>query len=82
MGGSGHPYLHHCWWWHVIVQSVDAATLRILIDLADHPRDVATSTDYGNLAVVIPDELYQRYLTYQAIDSSPPVVPKKSGAKK
>ena len=51
--------------------------LRILLDLADHSRDVATTTDYTGLAVVVPDDLYERYLTYQSLDSSPPVEPKK-----
>lgn len=65
-----------------VVYPVNAQILRALLDLADHPRDVATTTDYPTLAVVVPDELYQRYLSYQAIDSSPPIEPKKSGAKK
>jgi hypothetical protein len=65
-----------------VMVSVDGRTLRALLDLADHSRDVATTTDYPGLSVVIPDYLYQRYLTYQAIDSSPPIEPKKSGAKK
>jgi hypothetical protein len=66
----------------VIVHPVDSQTLRVLLDLADNVADVATTTDYPTLAVIVPDDLYQRYLRYQAIDSSPPVVPKKSGAKK
>lgn len=66
----------------MIVHPVNEQILRALLDLADNVADVATTTDYPTLAVVVPDDLYQRYLTYQAIDSSPPVVPKKSGAKK
>lgn len=65
-----------------VIHPVDSQILRALLDLADHPRDVATTTNYPTLAVVVPDELYRRYLSYQAIDSLPPKEPKKSGAKK
>lgn len=65
-----------------VVHPVNEHILRVLLDLADDVRDVATTTDYPTLAVIVPDELYARYLTYLEIDSSPPVVPKKTGAKK
>ena len=55
--------------------------LRILLDLADNRRDVAMTTSYTGMAVVVPDELYERYQTYQSLDSSPPVVPKKKEKK-
>jgi hypothetical protein len=65
-----------------IVDPVDfAGSARILLDLADHPRDVDTSTDYGRLSLVVPDYLYQRYQQYQSLDSSPPVVPRKKEKK-
>jgi hypothetical protein len=61
-----------------VVHYQDSFTLRILLDLADDPRhDVKTTTAYGTPAVVVPDKLYQRYLTYQSLLSSPPEVPKK-----
>lgn len=66
----------------ILIHPVNERILRALLDLADHSRDVATTSDHGSLAVLVPDDLYQRYLTYQAIDSSPPIEPKKSGAKK
>jgi hypothetical protein len=64
------------------IHPVTEEILRALIDLADHPRDVATTSEYPTLAVNVPDDLYARYETYKAIDSSPPKEPKKSGAKK
>lgn len=56
--------------------------LRVLLDLADDPRhDVATTTDVSG-GVVIPEALYERLLTYNALsESSPPVVPKKKEKK-
>lgn len=61
----------------------DQDTIRALLDLADDPRhDVASTSDEGRMALVVPDYLYERYLRYLAIDSSPPTEPKKSGRKK
>ena len=60
-----------------VVHYQDAGILRILLDLADNPKDVKTTTDFEGPAVVVPDELYERYLTYQSLDSSPPKEPKK-----
>lgn len=68
---------------HVIQPSDFPAVVRVLLDLANRPDDVATTTDHGRLAVIIPDELYERYQQYQALTiSSPPVVPKKKGSTK
>lgn len=54
--------------------------LRILLDLAEDPRrDVKTTTDTPQLGVVIPEELYQRLLNYQALSESPS--PKEPGKK-
>ncbi len=54
--------------------------LRALLDLADNPRDVQTTTDYGSLAVVVPDELHEKFQQYQSLsESSPPEEPKKRG---
>lgn len=54
---------------------------RTLLDLADHPRDVDTTTDHGRLSIVVPDYLDKRYKQYQSLDSSPPVVPRKKEKK-
>ena len=59
-----------------VVHYDSAWTLRVLLDLADNPKDVKTTTDFHS-AVVVPDELYERYLTYQSLDSSSPIEPEK-----
>ena len=65
-----------------VIHFQDNSTLRILLDLADDPRhDVRTTTEYGTPAVVVPDELYQRYQTYLSLDSSPPKVREKKESK-
>ena len=53
--------------------------VRVLIDLSDSVRDVATTTDTVQLGLVVPDYLYDRYRRYLDLDneSSPPIVPKK-----
>lgn len=61
----------------VVVAYDSLDTLRALIDLADDPKDVRTTTDFAYPAVVVPDEVYQRYERYQSLLSSPPKVPKK-----
>lgn len=58
-----------------------AGLARTLLDLADHPRDVDTTTDYRRLSIVVPDYLGKRYQQYQSLDSSPPVVPRKKEKK-
>lgn len=40
----------------------EAAIASLLLSLADNPRDVATNSDSG-LAFVVPDYLYQKYLS-------------------
>lgn len=55
--------------------------VRILLDLADNRRDVQTTTVTPRTAVVIPEELYQRFLTYKSLHSSPPREPKKTRSK-
>jgi len=65
-----------------VIEYQDSFTLRILLDLADNPRhDVRTTTDFEKTAVVVPDELYQRYLTYQSLLSSSPIEPEKKESK-
>jgi hypothetical protein len=67
-----------------VVIPVDfAKEVSVLIALADHPRDVATTTDYdGVLAVIVPDELLARYETYTSLsESSSPKEPKRKGTK-
>lgn len=59
-----------------------AELARTLLDLADHPRDVDTSTEHSRLSIVVPDYLYERYQKYQSLDSPPPVVPGKKEKKK
>jgi hypothetical protein len=55
-------------------------TLQVLLDLADNRKDVQTTTDYGTLAVIVPDELYERYQQYLNLsESSSPEEPKKRG---
>ena len=55
-----------------------AAEVRILLDLASDRRDVKTTTDGPKLGVIVPEELYQRYLTYQGLVQDEPA-PKKRG---
>lgn len=64
-----------------VVHYQDVQVLRVLLDLADNPRDVKTTTEFEGPAVVVPDELYERYLTYQSLDSSSPKEPKKKEKK-
>lgn len=58
-----------------------AATARVLIDLADRPRDVQTTSEHFSLALVVPDYLYERWQQYKSLEASSPEVPKK-GVKK
>jgi hypothetical protein len=44
----------------------------ILIDLADHPSDVATATDNG-FQLRLPDYLWERYQVYLGMSSSTPI---------
>jgi hypothetical protein len=45
----------------------DAAQVRVLLDLADNHRDVATDSQGPSLSVVVPDELWERYEKYQGL---------------
>lgn len=82
MGCEGDPKLHHGYVMAVFIPTDFATQVRVLIDLADHPRDVAYTTDYGVPAVVVPDELLERYENYLSLqESSPPREPKKRGTK-
>lgn len=63
-----------------VVLNVSSDQLRVLLDLADNRKDVRTTTDYGTLAVVVPDELFERYEKYQNLsESSSPEEPRKRG---
>lgn len=54
--------------------------VRILVDLAESPYHVATTTDGPRLGLVIPDYLAERYEKYLSLsESSPPEEPKKRG---
>jgi hypothetical protein len=64
-----------------VIHYQDAGVLRILLDLADNPRDVKITTEFEGPAVVVPDELYERYVMYQSLDSSSPKEPKKKEKK-
>lgn len=44
----------------------EASIARVLLALADNPRDVATNSDNG-IAFVVPEDLYQRYLKGTAV---------------
>jgi hypothetical protein len=66
----------------VFIPTDFAKEVSVLIDLADHPRDVASTTDYGPLAVIVPDELLAKYETYLSLkESSSPKEPKRKGSK-
>lgn len=46
--------------------------VKILLDLADDPkRDVATTTVTPRTAVIIPDDLYERFLKYKSLQETP-----------
>ena len=45
----------------------DAGTARILLDLADNPKVVKTDSQGPTLALVVPDELWDKYETYQGL---------------
>lgn len=66
----------------VFIPTDYAAQVSVLIDLADHPRDVASTTDFGVPAVIVPDELLERYEKYLSLEeSSSPKEPKRKGSK-
>ncbi len=45
----------------------DAETVRALLDLADDPREVATDSQGPTLAIVVSDELWEKFETYQGL---------------
>lgn len=45
----------------------DVETVRVLLDLADDPREVATDSQGPTLSVVVSDDLWEKYETYQGI---------------
>lgn len=52
----------------MIYEPPDWSDVKILLDLADDPkRDVQTTTMTPRLAVVIPEELYERLLKYKGL---------------
>lgn len=65
-----------------VIKITDNSQLRVLLDLADSKRDVAIDTSYETLAVVVPEELYDRYEKYQSLDSPSPKEPEKKEKKK
>lgn len=83
MVGRCHQGLHN--YMITLTPSVDEfpGVARVLIDLADNPLHVATTTDTQSLGLVIPEYLHDRYRRYLELDieSSPPVVPKKRSKK-
>lgn len=44
------------------------AEARILIDLADNPKDVKTDSQGPRLGLVVPDELWERYQKYLSLE--------------
>lgn len=56
----------------MIFEPEDWADVKILLDLADNPkRDVVTTTVTPRTAVIIPDELYERFKQYKSLKESP-----------
>jgi hypothetical protein len=45
----------------------DPATARILLDLADNPKVVKTDSQGPDLALVVPDDLWDKYEKYQGL---------------
>ena len=45
----------------------DAATARILLDLADNRKEVKTDSQGPRLSLVVPDELWVKYEHYQGL---------------
>jgi hypothetical protein len=46
----------------------DPVVARILLDLADNPKQVKTDSQGPRLALVVPDELWDRYEKYQSVE--------------
>jgi hypothetical protein len=45
----------------------DPGVAKILIDLADNPKVVKTDSQGPTLSLVVPDELWAKYETYQGL---------------
>lgn len=45
----------------------DAETARVLLDLADNRKDVKTDSQGPRLALIVPDDLWEKYETYQGL---------------
>lgn len=45
----------------------DAGTARILLDLADNRKDVKTDSQGPRLSLIVPDDLWEKYETYQGL---------------
>ena len=45
----------------------DAETARVLLDLADNPKVVKTDTQGPDMVLVVPDDLWAKYETYQGL---------------
>lgn len=43
----------------------DADVVRILLDLADNRKDIKTDSQGSKLAVIVPDDVWERYERYQ-----------------
>jgi hypothetical protein len=46
----------------------DPVVARILLDLADNPKQVKTDSQGPDLSLVVPDELWARYEKYQSVE--------------
>jgi hypothetical protein len=56
----------------MIFEPDDWDDVKILLDLADNPkRDVVTTTVTPRTAVIIPDELYERFKQYKSLSETP-----------
>jgi hypothetical protein len=56
----------------MIYEPEDWADVKIMLDLADDPkRDVVTTTVTPRTAVIISDELYERFLKYKSLKETP-----------
>ena len=45
----------------------DPVVARVLLDLADNPKQVKTDTQGPRLSLLVPDELWTRYEQYQGL---------------
>jgi hypothetical protein len=52
-------------------------TIRLLLELADHPRHVRTNTDGPGLVLNVPSYLHERYVAATAAEQPP--TPKRRG---